>query len=146
MYRPDADAYLTWLEAKMWARMIYQSNRDLYVDLSKIDFSKVKRQDFGSEEILEVKLAGKHFSNLNDALVHGSLWLQIDEVGYATIHSNTSFRFDFDWNQGDSFIRNIATKALEMSIIGIPSPIRINIMHSYKPYNIYYYGRVFIGN
>ncbi len=135
--RPDADGYVTWNEAKLWARRTLEPNRDLYVDLNKIDFSNVRREEFGSDGILEVKLAGKHFSNLDDGLVHGSIWLQIDKNGYATIHNNTSFSFDFTWNEGDSFWRNIATKILEQDIKG---PFR---MH-YKTFNIYYRGDVYI--
>lgn len=83
--------------------------------LAAIDFSKVKVSDFKGR-FLVVNLGGKYKRNWNDAIVYGTITLElIPETNLVKIHADSDTMFDFDMKSWDTQTpRNIKTKALQM--------------------------------
>ena len=68
------DGKLTFEIAKAWYQFAHGAL--MIIDLNTIDLSRVNMSDFNSMGLATVRLAGEHFSNLDDALVHGTITLQ----------------------------------------------------------------------
>ena len=91
------------------------------VDINSLDLSKVSMSDFGKDGLASIKLDGKHFSNTNDALVHGTITLErIGNTNEVRVAYNRDLNgrggmYNFEmhkWNSGQNvFIRNPATIA-----------------------------------
>lgn len=129
-----------------------------YVDLDRLDLSKVTLSDFNNHGLATIRLDSKHYSNGNDALVHGSITLQrIGNTNKAQVAFNSEVNgrggmYDFEMHRWNSprniFVRNPAT------IVGkvvngtrtIPTPY--GFVPEYTggtAYPIYYNGTVTIG-
>jgi RHS repeat-associated protein len=108
------------------ARTMYQFGGGTPVDvsLSSIDLSRVSMADFNENGLAIIRLDSKHLSNLNDALVHGTITLQnIPGTNQAKIALNSGRDFpelagqpaamyDFGmetWYSARSIGRNIET-------------------------------------
>lgn len=103
---PDADGYLTFFEAK--AHYQFGNGKDLFVDASKIDFSKVSLKDFDALGVARVHLAGTEFSSLNDGLVHGTVVLKLKDKNTAIViggQDNKGYfgNYDFEMHELPSF-------------------------------------------
>jgi len=103
--------------------------------------------DFGKNGIALGKLDGKHFSNVNDALVHGTITLQrIGNTNTASIAGQGYGMYNFEmhpWNSAfNIFVRNPATimGAIVNSLTIIQTPTPIVIPTGGTPYPIYYRG------
>jgi len=91
------------------------------IDLSTLDLSKVSMSDFGKNGLAIIQLDGKHFSNTDDALVHGTITLErIGKTNEVRVAYNSKLggrggMYDFEmhkWNSARSiFVRNPATAA-----------------------------------
>ena len=132
--RPDADGYIEWGEANEWYRA--GSGQPLDADLSKIDLSEVSASEFkGIGTELYVRLDGKHFSSLNDAVVYGSFRLKLGPNNTVTSDFDT---YDFDikpWSSSRLIVRNIATIGGRYLAGGgkkLPQPFRIEFYGSGK--------------
>jgi hypothetical protein len=139
------DGYLTFSEAK--AHYQFGGGTPVYVDINKIDLSNVSMNDFGKNGRALVKLDGKHFSNVNDAIVHGTITLQrIGDTNTATIAGQGYGMYNFEmhpWNSAfNIFVRNPGTimGAIVNSLTIIQTPIPIVIPTGGTPYPIYYMG------
>jgi len=66
---------LTWSEAK--AHYQFGEGTPVHVQLSSLDLSKVSMADFNERGLATIRLDTRHFSSTNDALVHGSITLQL---------------------------------------------------------------------
>ena len=125
---------LSYAMATEWYRI--GQGEMLNIPLSSIDFSKVHASEVDANGQLKVNLAGKHFSNLNDGLVYGSitLWQQAD--GSFTAADD---KYDFDIHSLDNahsnqdrkntLIRNIET-VIAGAIAGAGKPFLINFTGS----------------
>ena len=103
--RPDDDGYLTLEEVNEWYKN--GKGKPLFADLSKIDFSGISLKDFGSKNVKVFNLLHPDFfSNLNDALVYGSLTLTLESEN-AVIASPD--RYNFEMHSFNSIMRNIGT-------------------------------------
>ncbi len=74
------------------AQFLYKfgGGNPINVDIKSIDLSKVRMSDFNSRGLATIRLDGKHFSNFNDALVHGTITLQlIGNTNYAKVALNS---------------------------------------------------------
>ena len=69
------DDYLTFSEAKEH----YQNGNGtpVYVDLNKINLNGISVSDFKNNAIVYAELDGKDFRNVNDAVVHGTIGLEL---------------------------------------------------------------------
>ena len=105
MERINRTGRLTFADATLLWR--YGYGQDVTVDLNKIDLSKVSLFDIKDGKIL-VNLFGKHFHNLNDGLVYGTITLvQSKENPFEFEGAND--RYDFDIQLDGNVLRNIAT-------------------------------------
>ena len=68
------DGYLTWTQAKHHYQ--FGGGKPVFVDLDKLDLSNVSLVDFDASGKAKVRLDGKHFANIDDALVHGTIILE----------------------------------------------------------------------
>ena len=142
------------------AKYHYQNGEGNRIDilLSSLDLSNVRKSDFVNG-IATVRLLGKHFSNLSDGLVHGTITLVlIPGTNYARVAPNGSFHdepvgmYDFDMHPwSNSAVRNIATLigAAVSGINSVRNPMTPGESGSYEyvggtPYPIYYHGSVYI--
>jgi len=142
--------------AKLWYQFGGGARMD--VDLNSINLSKVRITDFNSRGLATVQLAGKHFTNLNDALVHGTITLQrIGNTNQARLALNSdpytpqingqpAGMYDFEmhsWGVAKNWVRNP-----EAFIGGITNglfPIGGTCLYlGGTPYPIYYNGIVTI--
>ncbi len=112
---------LTFKEAKI----IYQYGNGMRVDvpLSEIDLSNVSIKDFDDRGLVTVKLDTKHFSNINDALVHGTITLRrmgnsnkvkiaINSTPGSPVRGQPAGMLNFEmksWGNSDNWLRNMAT-------------------------------------
>ncbi len=125
--RPDYDGVLTYRESREWYQS--KSGEPLYVDISKIDFSKVKWPEKWSEN----NTAGVNLFNFSfddPALVYGNITLHRINDNEAYSIKDT---YDFDMHEGTSFqtkLRNILTN-LGSFCAG-----------SGEKYDIYFYGTI----
>ncbi len=151
---------------KVWseAKAHYQFGGGTRVDvaLSSIDLSRVSLSDFNDRGLATVRLDFiNHFSSANDALVHGTITLQLTGTNTAQIALNSGrdfpqlkgqpagmYNFEMQsWGQPINWIRNPET-FLGGLINGIfiihgptgPLPIYIGG----TPFPIYYHGSVTI--
>jgi hypothetical protein len=116
---PPKKDKLTFDEAK--ALYNYGNGSPVEVDLSTLDLSKVSMADFGKNGLASIQLDGKHFSNTDDALVHGTITLErIGKTNEVRVAYNSKLggrggMYDFEmhkWNSARSiFMRNPATAA-----------------------------------
>lgn len=112
----------TFEQARLWYQFGGGARMD--VNLHSIDLSRVRMSDFNSRGLATVGLAGKHFSNLNDALVHGTITLQrIGNTNQAKIALNSdpttpqlngqpAAMYDFEmhsWGKAINWVRNPET-------------------------------------
>ncbi|GIW60936.1 MAG: hypothetical protein KatS3mg087_2002 [Patescibacteria group bacterium] len=113
----------TFWKAKM--HYMFGGGKPVTVHLETIDLSKLKLSDFNEKGIAKVKLDSRdHFSNIDDALVHGTITLQrIGKTNEAEIALNSGidnpallnksagmFNFEMhDWKDPKNWSRNIAT-------------------------------------
>ena len=137
--------YLTFSDAK--AHYQFGGGTPVTVDLNKIDLSYVSLSDFGKDGRALVKLDGKHFSNVNDALVHGTITIQrIGNTNTASIAGQGYGMYNFEmhpWNAAfNIFFRNPATfmGAIVNSLTIIQTPTPIVVPTGGTPYPIYYRG------
>jgi hypothetical protein len=113
---------VTFEQAKLWYQFGGGTRMD--VDLNSIDLRKVRMSDFNSKGLATVRLDGKHFSSLNDALVHGTITLQrIGNTNQARVALNSDpttpqingqpagmYNFTMHtWGEPISWIRNPVT-------------------------------------
>jgi hypothetical protein len=113
---------VTFNKARLWFQFGGGARMD--VNLNSIDLSRVRMSDFNSRGLATVRLAGQHFSNLNDALVHGTITLQrIGNTNQAKIALNSDPRtpelngqpaakYDFEmhsWGRAINWVRNPET-------------------------------------
>jgi hypothetical protein len=151
--------HLTFSKAK--AHYQFGGGVPVNVDLSSIDLSLVSMADFNEKGLATVRLDTRHFSNVNDALVHGTITLQqIGNTNQAKIALNTEIgspiygqpagMYDFEmqtWSRPINWIRNPATflGGLINSTSIIPgSFVPIPIYTGGTPYPIYYNGTITI--
>jgi RHS repeat-associated protein len=137
--------YLTFSDAK--AHYQFGGGTPVTVDLNKIDLSYVSLSDFGKDGRALVKLDGKHFSNVNDALVHGTITIQrIGNTNTASIAGQGYGMYNFEmhpWNTAfNIFFRNPATfmGAIVNSLTIIQTPTPIVVPMGGTPYPIYFRG------
>lgn len=142
------------------AKSHYQNGEGNRIDiqLSSLDLSNVRKSDFVNG-IATIKLLGKHFSNLSDALIHGTITLVlIPGTNYARVAPNSNFHnepvgmYDFEMHSwSNSVLRNIATLmgAVVSGTSSIRNPMTPSQSGGYEyvggtPYPIYYHGSVYI--
>jgi hypothetical protein len=116
---PTKKDKLTFEKAKMLYN--YGNGTPIDVDLSTLDLSEVSMSDFGKNGLATIQLDGKHFSNTDDALVHGTITLErIGKSNEVRVAYNSKLggrggMYDFEmhkWNSARSiFMRNPATAA-----------------------------------
>lgn len=83
---------VTFEMARTWYQFAGGTRMD--VNLNSIDFSRVRNSDFNSRGLATIRLDTKHFSNVNDALVHGTITLQrINNTNKAKIALNSGLDF-----------------------------------------------------
>lgn len=128
------------------------------VELNSIDFSRVRMSDFDSRGLATIRLDTKHFSNINDALVHGTITLQ--RIGntnqakialnrgddYAQLKGEPAGMFNFEMqslSEPINWIRNPET-FLGGLIYGIMPIGGTFIYIGGKPFPIYYQGTITI--
>jgi len=147
--RVDEDGYLTFFEARFHYQ--YGGGTPVFVDLNKIDLSKVSLKDFNEEGYATVKLDWEHFSNVNDALVHGTIQLElVGKTNYAKIVEPGYGMYNFEMHPWDNayniFVRNPATimgwAVNSLSVVPVPASFPVIIPIGGTPYPIYYRGRV----
>ncbi len=143
----------------------YQNGEGTRVDvqLNSLDLSKVRLSDFvNNRAIVRLSfpaLLGGHFSNLNDAMVHGTITLElIPGTNYARVAPNSAFNdepvgmYDFDMHSwSDSAGRNIAT-SIGAIVSGTTFTGNLTTPDGFggfeyvggTPFPIYYHGSVYI--
>ena len=146
------------------ARTLYQFGGGTRVDVSlgSIDLSKVRMADFNKRGLATIRLDSKHFSSLNDALVHGTITLQLipgSNQAKIALNSGRDFpglagqpaaMYDFgmeSWGSAKSVGRNLDTffGGLVNSIATYPGPMGpIPAYYKGTPFPIYYNGVVTI--
>ncbi|WP_026948160.1 RHS repeat domain-containing protein [Algoriphagus marincola] len=148
---------LTFYQARVW--YMFGGGNPLEVDLGALDLSGVSMADFNERGLATIRLDTKHFSNANDALVHGTITLQLlDGTNQAKIALNSGvdfpelkgqpagmFNFEMQsWSSPINWIRNPATLLGGLiygtSFIGPNTPIYTGG----TPFPIYYRGTVTI--
>jgi hypothetical protein len=132
----DGQEGITFEQAKLWYQFGGGARMD--VNLNSIDLSCVRMSDFNSRGLATVRLAGKHFSNLNDALVHGTITLQrIGNTNQAKIALNSdpttpqlngqhAAMYDFEmhsWGKAINWVRNPETFIAGLINWLMPMPI-----------------------
>lgn len=142
--------------ARFWYQFGGGSRMD--VELNSIDFSRVRMSDFDSRGLATIRLDSKHFSNINDALVHGTITLQ--RIGntnqakialnrgddYAQLKGEPAGMFNFEMqslSEPINWIRNPET-FLGGLIYGIMPIGGTFIYMGGKPFPIYYQGTITI--
>ena len=151
---------LTWSEAK--AHYQFGGGTPVDVQLSSIDLSKVSMADFNERGLATIRLDTRHFSSTNDALVHGTITLQlIPGTNQAKIALNSGrdypqlagqpggmYNFEMQsWGSAINWVRNPATfiGGLINGTFLFPGPIGpIPIYTGGTPFPIYYHGTVTI--
>ena len=137
---------------EVYNHYINGNNQPLYVELNTIDFRKVSLSDF-KNGVAKINLASrKYFTNLNDALVHGTITLNLipgtnqAEVAYDRNAGGKGGMYDFDWITMNTMedikkylFRNIVTSFGGL-LHGETSFINPDIISG--PFPIYYTGTV----
>lgn len=153
LWGPASGQRLTIGQAMLWYKFGGGTRMD--IDINSIDLSKVRMSDFNSRGIATVRLDGKHFSNLDDALVHGTITLQrIGNTNQARVALNSdpttpklngkpAGMYDFEmrsWsNPGNLLVRNPVT--FMGGIFNGLLPIGGTLIYvEGTPFPIYYYG------
>jgi hypothetical protein len=142
--------HLTWNQAQEH----YQSKTGtpITVELNKIDLSKVTMKDFNEKGVALINLDGKHKTNNNDGLVHGSITLErIGNTNRAQVAYNTEVggrggRYNFDmkpWTK-ENISRNVATIAGRLINGTNPESAGMPQYVGGKGFIIYYEGTVTI--
>ena len=131
------------------------------MDLNSIDLSRVSLSDFNDRGLATIRLDTKHFSSVNDALVHGTITLQLTGTNTAKIALNSGrdfpqlqgqpagmYNFEMQsWGNAVNWIRNSATSlgGLINGTFMIPGPTGpLPIYTGGTPFPIYYHGSVTI--
>jgi RHS repeat-associated protein len=155
----SAGGGLSWSQAK--AHYQFGGGTPVNVDLSSIDLSRVSLSDFNSRGLATIRLDTKHFSSTNDALVHGTITLQLTGANTAKIALNSGrdfpqlkgqpagmYNFEMQsWGSAVNWIRNPATflGGLINGTFIIPGPTGpIPTYTGGTPFPIYYHGTVTI--
>ena len=96
----------------------YGGKKPVDVPLNTIDFSKLKVSDFPSSGTMDVNLGNKYRTNWTDAIVHGTIALDlIPGTNQVRINPNSDTMFDFDMkNWNTHAIRNLETIILKLFI------------------------------
>ena len=156
---PQGGGGNTFEEARFWYQ--FGGGAPMDVNLNSIDLSRVRMSDFNSRGLATVRLAGKHFSNLNDALVHGTITIQrIGNTNQAKIALNSdpatpqlngqpAGMYDFEmhtWGKAINWVRNPETfiGGLINGLMPIPITPGGFIYVGGTGYPIYYNGTVTI--
>ena len=147
------------------AKILYQYGKGTaqHVDLSAIDLSKVRMSDFNERGLATIRLDTKHFSNIDDALVHGTITLQrIGNTNQAKTALNSGidfpqlkgqpagmFNFEMQSSKPINLIRNPATFAGRLIYSTNISPSVYTpgftlVYNGGTPFPIYYHGTVTI--
>jgi len=146
------------------AKAHYQFGRGIpvHVSLSCIDLSKVSMSDFNERGLATIRLDTKHFSSTNDALVHGTITLQLipgtnqakialnsgRDYPQLTGHPAGMYNFEMQsWGSAINWVRNPATfvGGLINGTFIVPGPSGlIPIYTGGTPFPIYYHGIVSI--
>ncbi|HEU4496920.1 MAG TPA: hypothetical protein VFR70_07705 [Flavobacterium sp.] len=147
---PVKKGKLTFSEAKILYN--FGNGLPVEVDLSTLDLSKVSMTDFGENNLAYIQLDGKHYSNTDDALVHGTITLErIGKTNEVRVAYNSKLNgrggmYDFEmhkWSSARSiFMRNPATAAgFIINSFRIIAPGQISYAGG-KSYPIFYSGTV----
>ena len=106
MERINRTGRLTFRDATLLWR--YGYGQDVTVDINTIDLSRVNLFDIKNGKISVNLFGHKHFHNLNDGLVYGTITLvQSKENPFEFEGAND--RYDFDIQLDGNVLRNIAT-------------------------------------
>jgi hypothetical protein len=130
----------------------------IHLHLSSIDLSKVTLADFNERGLAIIKLDSKHFSNMDDAVVHGTITLQLLNENKAKIALNSGrdnlelkglpagmFNFEMQsWREPLNWIRNSATLMGELIYGTRALGGNIIIYTGGIPFPIYYHGTITI--
>lgn len=106
MERINRTGRLTFRDATLLWR--YGYGQDVTVEINTIDLSRVRLSHIEDGKILVNLFVHKHFHNLNDGLVYGTITLvQSKENPFEFEGAND--RYDFDIQLDGNVLRNIAT-------------------------------------
>jgi hypothetical protein len=107
--RPDADGRLIFSEARSW--YMNGNGQSLLININSIDLSKVSVSDFDRVgQYKQFNLAGDYYSNLNDALVYGTLTLEyLGNNNVMVRNAHDIYDFDIKTWSSDTWIRNVLT-------------------------------------
>ena len=118
----------------------YGRRKPVDVPLNTVDLSKVKVSDFPVTRILNVDLGNKYRTNWTDAIVHGTITLElIPHTNLVTIHLDSDTMFNFDMKSWETeTVRNLKTIALQLFV-----KRRVSYRHG-GDFNINYIGEATI--